>query len=471
MDNCLDKIQHPIYALTGIIADELGVEAYAVGGVVRDVFLNRNSKDIDIVVVGSGIEVAKAVAEAISPSLKVNVYKTFGTASFPYQDIVVEFVGARKESYQADSRNPIVEDGTLQDDLNRRDFTINTLAIALNGTHKGKLIDVFHGVEDIKNKMIRTPLDPDITFSDDPLRMMRAVRFASQLNFTITPETLQSIKRNVNRLEIITIERVVEEFNKILLSSKPSIGINLLAETGLLKQFLPQVLSLKGIDYIEGKGHKDNYFHTLEVVDKIALVNNNLWLVWSALLHDIAKPATKRFDKQIGWTFYGHEVVGARMAETIFKRLKLPANEKLRYVKKLINLHLRPIALVEDHITDSAIRRLLFDAGDDIDDLMLLCDADITSKNPEKVRMFLRNFEKVREKLKEIEEKDKIRNWQPPVDGALIMETFGLTPSKPVGIIKTAIREAILDGKIENNYKAAYQLMLQEGEKLGLKQK
>ncbi|MDR2979024.1 MAG: CCA tRNA nucleotidyltransferase [Bacteroidales bacterium] len=466
----LAKLKHPVYALTGMIADEMGVRAYAVGGVVRDIFLNRSSKDIDIVVVGSGIELATAVARAISPKIQVNTYKNFGTAQFTFQDAVVEFVGARRESYNPDSRKPVVEDGTLEDDQNRRDFTINALAISLNSDTKGNLIDSFGGMTDIENKIIRTPLDPNITFSDDPLRMMRAVRFASQLNFTIWDETFQAIQENAERLDIISRERIVDEFNKILLSPVPSRGIILLEKSGLLEKFLPELLTLKGVETIEGRGHKDNYYHTLEVVDKIRMTTDNIWLIWAALLHDIAKPKTKRYSSNVGWTFHGHEVVGVKMAEKIFKSLKMPINEKLKYVKKLISLHLRPIALVEDEITDSAVRRLLFDAGDDIDNLMLLCEADVTSKNQKKVAQYLENFAKVRVKLKEIEEKDRLRNWQPPVDGELIMRTFGLPPSRKVGIIKTAIREAILDGIIENTPEAAIKLMMEEGERLGLKE-
>lgn len=468
MENFTHLLQHPVYKLIETAADKLNVSAYVVGGVVRDYILNRPSTDIDIVVLGSGVELAQAVAREISPDMHVNVFKNFGTAQFFYHGADVEFVGARKESYSPDSRKPVVENGTLEDDQNRRDFTINTLAIALNGDEKGKLIDTFGGIQDIKNKRICTPLDPDITFSDDPLRMMRAVRFASQLGFVIDPETFRAIKDNAQRLEIISKERIVEEFNKILLSSKPSVGIRLLDEAGLLVQFLPQFDKLKGVEVINKRGHKDNYLHTLEVVDKIAMVSSNLWLLWTALLHDIAKPATKKYDEQHGWTFHGHEFVGSKMARAIFRSLRMPANEKLKYVQKLILLHLRPIALVEDTITDSAVRRLLFDAGDDIDDLMLLCEADVTSKNPEKIKRCLANFAKVREKLTEIEEKDRLRNWQPPVGGDLIMKTFGLNPSAEVGVIKTAIREAILDGVIENNFEAAFELMLREGEKMGL---
>ena len=468
MKELIKSLKHPVYKIVEKVSDNLGVTSYAVGGVIRDMILNRDSKDIDIVVIGSGIELAKAVAKEISPKMQINVFKNFGTAQFNYMGAAVEFVGARKESYNPDSRKPVVENGTLQDDQNRRDFTINTLAVVLNGLEKGKLIDSFGGVSDIENKIIKTPLDPDITFSDDPLRMMRAVRFASQLGFTIAEETIRSIKENCNRLNIISKERIVEEFNKILLSSKPSVGINLLDETGLLNLFLPQLLALKGVEFINGRGHKDNYFHTLEVVDKIGMVSSNLWLLWAALLHDIAKPLTKKYDPQIGWTFHGHDFIGSKMVGTIFRDLKLPNNEKYKYVKKLVSMHLRPIALVEDIITDSAIRRLLFDAGNDVDDLMLLCEADVTSKNPKTIKQCLANFAKVRQKLIEIEEKDKLRNWQPPIDGNIIMETFGISPSYEVGVIKTAIREAILDGKIENNYDAAFQLMIKEGEKLGL---
>ena len=459
---------HPVYEIASQVADELGISAYAVGGVVRDMFLNRKSKDIDIVVVGSGIAFAQAVAKAISPHIEVSVFKNFGTARFRYADTEVEFVGARKESYRADSRKPAVEDGSLQDDLNRRDFTVNALAIPLNGPEKGQVIDCFGGLQDMNDKLIRTPLDPDITFSDDPLRMMRAVRFASQLGFSIVPETFEAIQRNAARLEIISKERIVDEFNKILLSPQPSWGINLLKDAGLLQYFLPELLNLQGVEVVNGRGHKDNYLHTLEVVDKIARVSNNLWLIWAALLHDIAKPVTKRYDEKIGWTFHSHEFVGSKMVGKIFNRLKMPANEKLKYVQKLVLLHLRPISLVEDIITDSAVRRLLFDAGDDIDDLMLLCEADVTSKNPEKVKRFMANFAKVRKKLEDIEEKDRLRNWQPPIDGVEIMTTFGLGPSREVGIIKTAIREAILDGVIGNNHEEAYQLMLTEAAKLGL---
>jgi poly(A) polymerase len=469
MQNRLKELKHPVYQIVENVADRLQVAAYVVGGVVRDIFLNRNSKDIDILVVGSGIDLAIAVAHEISPKIEVHLHKNFGTAQFTYMDSVIEFVGARKESYNRDSRKPVVENGTLQDDLNRRDFTINAMAVSLNGATKGQLIDIFGGMADLQAKIIRTPLSPDITFSDDPLRMLRAVRFASQLNFTIHPDTCEAIKRNVIRLDIISKERIIEEFNKILLSRKPSYGIKMLDDTGLLSLFLPQLPNLKGVEYVEGRGHKDNWLHTLEVVDKIAMVSSNLWLIWAALLHDIAKPATKKYDSQIGWTFHGHEFVGSKMVKSIFYSLKMPTNEKMRYVQKMVSLHLRPIALVEDVITDSAVRRLLFDAGDDIEALMLLCEADVTSKNPEKVRRYLDNFAKVRQKLKEIEEKDRIRNWQPPIDGLEIMQTFNLQPCHQVGLIKNAIREAILDGIVENTHEAAYRFMLEEGAKLGLK--
>lgn len=461
-------LSHPIYKIVAQAADQLGLTAYVVGGVVRDILLKRHNTDIDIVTVGSGIQLASATAALISPDLNVNVYKNFGTAQFHYQDCDVEFVGARRESYRKDSRKPIVEDGTLEDDQLRRDFTINALAIALNGEHAYELIDPFNGIEDMRNKIIRTPCDPDKTFSDDPLRMMRAVRFATQLNFDIYPETFASIQRNAYRLDIISKERIIEEFNKILHCIRPSRGIRLLDESGLLEKFLPELLNLKGVDIINGKGHKDNYNHTLEVVDNIAMSSSNVWLVWAALLHDIAKPATKRFIPTIGWTFHGHEVVGAKMVSQIFHRLKMPNNEKMKYVQKLVGLHLRPIALVEDEVTDSAVRRLLFEAGDDIDDLMRLCEADVTSKNSAKIQRCFNNFAKVREKLIEIEEKDKIRNWRPPFNGEDIMETFNIRPSREIGIIKDAVCNAILDGEIENTREAALQRMLEEGQKLGL---
>lgn len=471
MEDYIKKLKHPVYTIVGEVAEEIGLVAYAVGGVVRDIFLNRSSKDIDIVVVGSGIELARAVARRISPSLHVSVYKNFGTAQFTYNGTMVEFVGARKESYSHDSRKPHVEDGTLEDDQNRRDFTINALAIALNGPQKGEIIDSFGGIEDIQKKLIRTPLDPDITFSDDPLRMLRAIRFSSQLNFTIVAETYEAIVRNAYRLEIISRERIAEEMNKILLSPKPSIGLKLLDDSGLLVQFLPELVALKGIEEKNGKRHKDNFLHTLEVVDKISMGTRDPFLIWAALLHDIAKPRTKQYNEKVGWSFHGHEFIGSKMIPGIFQRMKLPCNEKMKYVQKLVALHLRPQALVDGCVTDSAVRRLLFEAGDDIDDLMLLCEADITSKNPFKVRKYLNNFAIVRQKFIEIEEKDKLRNWRPPIDGELIMKTFGLTPSREVGIIKQAVVDAILDGIIGNNYEESFQKMLEEGEKMGYKAK
>ena len=461
-------LTHPIYAIVAKAADQLGLTAYVVGGVVRDILLRRHNTDIDIVTVGSGIQLAKATAALISPDLHVNVYKNFGTAQFPYEECDVEFVGARRESYSHDSRKPVVEDGTLEDDQLRRDFTINALAIALNGEQAFQLIDPFDGISDLHAKIIRTPCDPDKTFSDDPLRMMRAVRFATQLNFDIHPVTFESIKRNAYRLEIISNERIIEEFNKILRCIRPSRGIRLLDECGLLERFLPEMEALKGVEHINGKGHKDNYLHTLEVVDNIAMSSTNVWLVWAALLHDIAKPVTKRFVPDIGWTFHGHDAVGAKMVASIFRRLHMPANEKMKYVQKLVGLHLRPIALVEDEVTDSAVRRLLFEAGDDIDDLMHLCEADVTSKNSAKIQRCFDNFAKVREKLVEIEEKDKLRNWRPPFDGQDVMTAFGIKPGREIGIIKEAVCNAILDGDIENSRPAAIQRMIEEGEKLGL---
>jgi len=471
MKNDILNSQHPIYKIVRKVAEEKKLATFAVGGVVRDLFLNRFSKDIDILVLGSGIELAQSVAKEISSTLEVNVFKNFGTAQFVYEGAAIEFVGARKESYDRNSRKPTIENGTLVDDLARRDFTINAMAIGISGEKNGELVDMFNGFNDLQAKILHTPLDPDITFSDDPLRMMRAVRFASQLNFTIEPKTLAAIKRNAHRLEIISKERIIDEFNKILLSKKPSVGIQLCEETGLLAQFLPELFALKGVEIMDGRGHKDNYLHTLQVIDKIAMVQSNLWLLWAALLHDIAKPVTKKYDEKVGWSFHGHEYIGSKMVKHIFNHLKMPTNEKMRYVQKMVALHLRPIALVEDEITDSAVRRLLFDASDDIDDLMLLCEADVTSKNPEKIKRCMENFANVRTKLKEIEEKDRLRNWQPPIDGELIMQTFQLPPSREVGVIKDTIREAILDGIIPNEFGAAYNMMLEEGEKLGLLKK
>lgn len=469
MQNLAQKLKHPIFQLVSQVSGRLGIDAYVVGGFVRDIFLMRNNHDIDIVVLGNGIDFAMTVAETIGiPKQHVAYFKHFGTAMFHYQGAEVEFVGARKESYSHNSRNPQVEAGTLQDDQNRRDFTINAMAIALMPSAYGSLIDPFNGLHDIETKTIRTPLNPQITFSDDPLRIMRAIRFATQLHFTIDPLTLEGIKDTAYRIDIISKERISEELHKILLSSKPSIGFLLMDKCGLLPLIMPWIAQLKGMEIIDGHGHKEIFYHTMEVVDKVAMNTNNLWLIWAALLHDVGKPATKKYIKDIGWTFHQHEYVGSKMVVKIFRTLKLPLNEKMEYVKKLVALHLRPIALVEDEVTDSAVRRLLFDAGDDIDDLMLLCEADITSKQQTKVLRYLHNFEIVRQKLKEIEEKDRIRNFQPPISGELIMSTFNIPPCRQVGIIKNAIREAILDGIIENQYECSYQFMLQEAAKMGL---
>jgi poly(A) polymerase len=461
-------LSHPLFKLISESAADLNMKAFVIGGFVRDLFLERDSKDVDIVVVGSGIKLAESLQNKLQGHHKLSVFKNFGTAMLKCDDWEIEFVGARKESYRSDSRNPIVEDASLEEDISRRDFTINTLAISLNKENLGHLIDTYSGVQDIKDKTIRTPLDPDITFSDDPLRMMRAVRFATQLEFSIENKSLKAIKRNAERIKIVAKERVIDEFNKIMMAPKPSIGLKLLKTTGLLEQFFPQLNALAGVENFEGKAHKDNFIHTLKVLDNLSEGSDNLWLRWAALLHDIAKPDTKRFDNEVGWTFHGHEYLGHLMVEKIFRELKMPLNEKMKYVQKLVLLHLRPIALSETDVTDSAVRRLLFEAGDDIDDLMLLCEADITSANPLKVKKYLQNFENVRSKLKEIEEKDKIRNWQPPVSGEDIMNAFGLKPCKEVGLIKKAIREAILDGIIQNEREEALKIMYIEGEKLGL---
>jgi putative nucleotidyltransferase with HDIG domain len=466
--NFKDKLTSPIFSEISKAADKLGVKCYVIGGYVRDLIIGRESKDIDIVCVGSGIALAQALAENLGENVHVNVFKNFGTAQVRYEDIEIEFVGARKESYRSDSRKPIVEDGTLEDDQNRRDFTINALGISLNSKTFGELIDPFDGVKSISRKVIRTPLEPGITFSDDPLRMMRAIRFASQLNFDIAPDTFDAISEMAKRIEIVSQERITDELNKIILSPVPSYGFNLLFQSGLLKIIFPEMVKLYGVEVIQGKKHKDNFYHTLQVLDNTASVSNDLWLRWAAILHDIAKPATKRFFPKVGWTFHGHEDLGARWVKGIFKRMKLPLDAKMRSVTNLVKLHLRPIALAKDEITDSALRRLLVDAGDDLEHLMMLCRADITSKDPNRVRRYLGNFDKVERMLIELEERDKLRNFQPVITGEIIMETFGIHPSKEVGELKLIIREAILDGIIPNKYEAAFEFMVKAGEEMGL---
>ena len=474
-DLIYDKIDTPLFHLIGEVADSLGVEAYVVGGYVRDLFLYRPSKDIDIVSVGKGIDLAKAVAERLGRGAKLSVFARFGTAQVKKGDIELEFVGARRESYTPDSRKPFVEDGTLQEDQERRDFTINALALCLNADRFGELVDPFDGLDDMDNLTLRTPLDPDVTFSDDPLRMMRAIRFASQLGFFIDPDTFAAIGRNRERIGIVSAERISTEFNKILLSPRPSVGLELFEQTGLMEILFPELLELKGAETREGIGHKDNLTHTYKVVDNLAKAlasrprrEEDLWLLWAALLHDIGKPRTKRFDHRLGWTFHNHNYVGMKMVSRIFRRLRLPLDHKMHYVEKLVDLHMRPATLVDEGVTDSAVRRLLFEAGDDIDDLMLLVEADITSKNPQKVRKYLDNYILVRQKLTDIEEKDRVRNFQPPISGELIMQTFALSPCREVGLIKDAIKDAILDGTIPNEYEPAYAYMLREAEKLGL---
>jgi poly(A) polymerase len=451
-------------------AQGLGMPCYLIGGFVRDKLLGRPTKDADFVCVGDALELATLAAKTFKPHPKVSLFKNFGTAHFKLHDgFDLEFVGARRESYQNHSRKPEVEQGTIEDDQKRRDFTINALAISLNEEDYGSLVDPFNGMDDLKQQLIKTPLDPAQTFSDDPLRMMRAIRFATQLNFRIHPETFAAIKANKQRIKIISQERITDELNKIVLSEKPSIGFKLLYDTELLHIIFPQMVDLAGAEFIEGKGHKDNFYHTLQVLDNTAQRSPDLWLRWAAILHDIAKPATKRFEEGHGWTFHGHEVVGGRMVPKIFNQLKLPLGEQMKFVRKMVELHLRPISLTKENITDSAVRRLLFDAGEDIDELMLLCESDITSKNKFKVKRYLENFEFVRQRCKEVEEKDSLRAWQPPITGEIIMQTFGIRPSKPVGIIKDAIKDAILDGEIQNNYEAAFQYMLLKGAECGLK--
>jgi putative nucleotidyltransferase with HDIG domain len=448
-------LEQDIFKLVKACADDLNVDAYAIGGYVRDIFLNRSSKDIDIVTIGKGIDLAKKFHESLGEEAHLATFKNFGTAQVKFHDTEVEFVGARKESYNRNSRNPVVEDGTLEDDQNRRDFTINALAIGISKHNFGKLLDPFNGLKDLENKILRTPLDPDITYSDDPLRMMRAIRFASQLNFTIHPESLTAITRNKERIKIVSKERICDELNKIILSPIPSVGFNLLFNTGLLHIIFPEMVKLHGVETIKGLSHKDNFYHTLEVLDNTAKKSDNLWLRWAAILHDIAKPATKRFEEGHGFTFHGHEDKGARMVPKIFTNLKLPLNEKMKYVQKLVALHLRPIVLAKTEVTDSAVRRLLFEAGEQIEDLMLLCECDITTKNPNKVKRYLLNFEIVRQKLIELEEKDKIRNWQPPISGEEIMKLYSLPPGREIGILKNSLKDAILDGEVENNYHSA----------------
>ena len=467
--NLKQDIDKQIFHLIGQAADEMGREAYVVGGYVRDIFLNRTSKDIDFVTVGSGIELAQKVATLLGKGAHLSVFATYGTAQVKWKGLELEFVGARKESYTRDSRNPIVENGTLEDDQKRRDFTINAMAICVNGDRFGELVDPFNGLIDLHHKTIRTPMDPDITFSDDPLRMMRAIRFATQLEFEILPETYDAIVRNKERIEIITKERINDELGKIIRSRRPSIGFTLLETCGLLELIFPELHALKGVDTMEGKGHKDNFYHTLQVVDNICDKTDNEWLRWAALLHDIAKPVTKRYDAKLGWTFHNHNYIGEKMIPRIFRKMKMPSNEKMKYVAKLVGMHMRPQSIGEDGVTDSAVRRMMFDAGEDVDDLMLLAEADITSKNPNKVRRILENFKLVRQRMVEIEEKDRIRNFQPPVDGKEIMTVFGIEPCNTIGQLKERIKDAILDGDIPNDHDAAYEYMLKIAPEFGLK--
>jgi putative nucleotidyltransferase with HDIG domain len=465
-----EALDNKIFEVISQASQELNVDSYVIGGFVRDLLLNRNSKkDIDIVAVGSGIELALKVSELLPKKPKVQVFKTYGTAMLRFEDTEIEFVGARKESYHFESRNPVVENGTLEDDQNRRDFTINALALSLNEANYGELVDPFDGLTDLKNKTIKTPLDPDITYSDDPLRMMRAIRFANQLDFEIEEKSLESITKNAERIKIITGERIVDELNKILSTDKPSVGFLLLYKTGLLDIILPELTALNQVEEIEGHTHKNNFYHTLEVVDNICPNTDDVWLRWSALLHDIGKAPTKRFNKKQGWTFHGHEFLGGKMAKKIFERLHMPLNHKMKFVQKMVMMSSRPIVLSQDTVTDSAVRRLVFDAGEDVEDLMILCEADITTKNPNKFKKYHNNFKIVRQKIVEVEERDSIRNFQPPITGEEIMEIFNLKPSKEIGILKEAIKEAILEGEIPNEYDAAYGFMMKRAEKLGLK--
>ena len=461
-------LDHRIFHQISRLADAMGIECYVIGGYVRDLFLGRPSKDIDVVVVGSGIRLAQALAGMLGRGAHLSVFSNFGTAQVKYHGLEVEFVGARKESYSHDSRKPVVEDGTLEDDQNRRDFTINALAVCLNQPRFGELVDPFDGLLDMEDRLIRTPLDPDVTFSDDPLRMMRCVRFATQLNFFIDEETFEALARNKERIRIISKERVADELNKIMMTPTPSKGFVELERCGLLPLIFPELAALQGVEKVNGRAHKDNFYHTLEVLDNVCAQSDNLWLRWAALLHDIGKPRTKRFDPSLGWTFHNHNFIGAKMVPDIFRKMKLPMNEKMKYVQKLVGLHMRPIAIADDEVTDSAVRRLLFEAGDDIEDLMTLCEADITSRNAQRKRKFLDNFKLVRKKLVDLEERDRIRNFQPPVSGEEIMAVFGLSPCREVGTLKSAIKDAILDGVVPNEHDAAYAFMLEQAAKMGL---
>ncbi len=465
----IKALSHSIFRTVAEVARESGVKAYVVGGYVRDIFLKRDSKDVDFTVVGDGIDFAQAVANKLGESKNVTVFKNFGTAMIKSGDWDIEFVGARKESYQSESRKPLVSEGSFEDDLSRRDFTINTLAVSMNAEDYGQLIDVYHGMEDLKAGIIKTPLSPGITFSDDPLRMMRAVRFASQLNFSIDAGTLQGIKDNASRIEIVSMERISDEINKIIMSPKPSIGFALMWDTGLLKLVFQEMALLYGVETIDGLSHKDNFYHTIQVLDNLCKESDDIWLRWAAILHDIAKPQTKKFYPGEGWTFHGHEDKGARMVKGIFKRLRLPLHEKMKFVEKMVQLHLRPIVLSQEIVTDSAVRRLIFDAGDDIFSLLKLCRADITTKNEFKVKKFINNLKVVEDKIRDVEERDKVRNWQPPIDGTQIMELFGIGAGREIGILKNALREAILDGVIKNDYEEALEFITKKGKEMGMK--